>query len=393
MQIQTAWASGSATESLVSQIAHKLACKSTPSALIVFFNVNHCPVALREALQSHFDCPFMLASSCQGAFGNGYGEADAKADIVIMALVVEGGHISIGHSHVDEQAVEHSARQATLNALTASGVPNESPALIWCAMPPGNEESLLKGIAAVVGPHVPVFGGSVADNSVSGGWYCGDHQDGGTNTLTVAVMYPSGTLGMSYSSGYHPTEHSCVVTEVTNRTLQWLDGDSAAEVYNHLSGNIIEPFLQGGAILSCTTLAPLGRAIPSPAGTCEYLLSHPDSVTPEGGLSLFSRGGINTELVVMQGSIDSLVQRAEKVISNAISLLPENTTPAGVLLVYCAGCMFAVDEQIHQMQKLVSAQFPELPVCGMYTFGEQGRFLDGTNRHGNLMISAVAFTQ
>tara|TARA_B100002049_G_scaffold8551_1_gene6176 strand:+ start:87 stop:278 length:192 start_codon:yes stop_codon:yes gene_type:complete len=52
------------------------------------------------------------------------------------------------------------------------------------------------------------------------------------------------------------------------------------------------------------------------------------------------------ELVLMEGSISSVTSRAERVINNAVVLLPENRTPIGVLMIYCAGCRLMVGDEI-----------------------------------------------
>jgi hypothetical protein len=95
----------------------------------------------------------------------------------------------------------------------------------------------------------------------------------------------------------------------------------------------------------------------------------------------------------MEGNIDSLTARAERVINNAIMLLPQNKRPVGVLMIYCAGCRLMVGDAIKPMIENLKHTFEGLPICGAFTFGEQGRFLDGKNRHGNLMISAVVFSR
>jgi hypothetical protein len=62
-------------------------------------------------------------------------------------------------------------------------------------------------------------------------------------------------------------------------------------------------------------------------------------------------------------------------------------------MIYCAGCRLTIDDDVLAMQNAVLEQIGQVPVVAAYTFGEQGCFSDGKNRHGNLMISAVAFSQ
>ena len=57
---------------------------------------------------------------------------------------------------------------------------------------------------------------------------------------------------------------------------------------------------------------------------------------------------------------------------------------------YCAGCMLTVADRMPEVVSSIGSEFKQ-PFLGTFTFGEQGCFLDSTNRHGNLMISAVVF--
>ena len=61
-------------------------------------------------------------------------------------------------------------------------------------------------------------------------------------------------------------------------------------------------------------------------------------------------------------------------------------------MIYCAGCMLAIETDLTLMINDLRRSHPHLPIMAMYTFGEQGCFLDGKSRHGNLMISALVFS-
>ena len=66
-----------------------------------------------------------------------------------------------------------------------------------------------------------------------------------------------------------------------------------------------------------------------------------------------------------------------------------NCEVAGAIIVYCAGCMLAVKDNLTEVQRAIKAELGNIPFIITFTFGEQGCFIDGSNRHGNLMISAV----
>jgi len=355
------------------------------NACLPFQDVQH---ALKRA-----STPFLVSSSCLGSLLCDSKTVSAKCDLALFCVFDDAGAYGVGSANIDENSAFKAGANALQQALVNAGRPYESPALIWCALPPGNEERILEGFASVVGDQVPIFGGSMADNTVEGNWTTLTREALGAQTIAVVVMYPASPLGLSYSSGYKPTDTVFRVSKACGRQLSELDGSPASHIYNQATNRLIEQQLQGGQILTLTSSVPLGRPVALENGATSYLLCHPDSTEANGALNMFSEVEENEDLVLMEGSISSLTSRAERVINNAIMLLPENRQPIGVLMIYCAGCRLMVGDEIDNMLCSLQEKFASLPICGPFTFGEQGRFLDGKNRHGNLMISAVVFSQ
>lgn len=377
---------------MVADVLAQLSVSEPPSLLFVFLNANHDADDIRQSLYDAFSCPLIIATSSSGGFICTSEICDPRASLTVLAIVDPDGSYGVGTAAVLDNNDRQAASTATQQALQNSATPYESPSLIWCVPTPGTEENMLEGVADVVGPNIPVFGGSCADNDVSGNWQTGNQHQVGSAFITIVVMTPSSPLGMTFSSGYQTTETALTVTEAAYRKLITIDNQPAAQRYNTVTKDIIKNALNGGQILAQSSLHPLGLEIASPVGIAEFLLIHPASVTQDSSLQLFANVTTGTTLHLMEGSIKGLVNRAEKVIQNAVDLLPPSQTPTGVLLVYCAGCMMTIREQLPVMCSQVQARFPGLPVVGMYSFGEQGRFLDNQNRHGNLMISAIAFS-
>jgi hypothetical protein len=85
-----------------------------------------------------------------------------------------------------------------------------------------------------------------------------------------------------------------------------------------------------------------------------------------------------------------LIERAGRA-AQVIERLPGGADSlAGGLMVYCAGCMLAVDDEMPNVAREVGNSMGGAPFVGCFTFGEQG-FMADRNMHGNLMISAIAF--
>jgi hypothetical protein len=101
----------------------------------------------------------------------------------------------------------------------------------------------------------------------------------------------------------------------------------------------------------------------------------------------------NETIAFMRGNEDLLVNRANQVAEISSKQLHSiyNVEPQAALVIFCAGCMLAVDKSSTDISKRIKRSLPGVPFIGGFTFGEQGRFADNVNRHGNLMISCVTF--
>ncbi|MEL6167492.1 MAG: FIST N-terminal domain-containing protein [Pseudomonadota bacterium] len=287
-----------------------------------------------------------------------------------------------------------SARNAVEAALLAADRPSEAPDLIWLSSSPGHEEAVLAGIEDVVGGNVPIMGGSAADDTVAGEWLVYDSEGSASAGVVISVLFPSTKVSFAYHNGYAPTPRSGIVTAADGRLLKAIDDRPAADVYREWVGEGVIPDQVNGttAILSESTLSPLGQYLDSVGDVPYYLLSHPASLTPEGHLELFADVEAGDQLTLMNGSPDQLTRRAGKVAALAAqsgSFQPDEL--AGALMVYCGGCMLAVRDRLDDVTSGVTEALPDVPFLGIFTFGEQGVVLDGRNRHGNLMISAILF--
>ena len=288
------------------------------------------------------------------------------------------------------------AKAATEAALLAADRPGEAPDIIWLSVSPGREEDVLAAIEDVVGDNVPVMGGSAADDTVSGDWQVFDGKDSVADGVIVSVLFPSKPISFAYHNGYAPTSHTGVITKAEGRLLKEIDHRPVAEVYSDWTeGNVIpNQVAERCSILSESTWTPLGRHCDSVGGVPFYLLFHPAAMTPDGSFELFADAKVGETLTLMKGSADQLTYRAGKVAALAAQsgkLTADEI--AGVLMVYCGGCMMAVQDKLSDVSAGICEALPGVPFLGIYTFGEQGMAMGGQNRHGNLMISAIVFAK
>jgi hypothetical protein len=315
------------------------------------------------------------------------------ASSIGILLIEDSGDFGVAAARLDSDPA-HTAERLLLQALANCGCSGELPELIWIYQPPGCEEAVIEGLRRVVGDRCPIVGGSSADNDVSGRWRQLGPDGPMSDGLIVGVLSPSSRIGCAFQSGYEPAGPSGVITAVTGREILSIDGKPAAGVYNQwIGGRIDEQLLNGASILADTTMFPLATDGGRVDGVSHYLLIHPEMATSTGALRTFRNTESGARVYAMKGDRGRLVDRAGRVAGQAVRMLPPgHAGAAGALVVYCGGCRMAIGEEIHKVSAAVAGQLGDAPFMGCFTFGEQGRLLD-RNVHGNLMISAVVFSQ
>ncbi|MEM1428326.1 MAG: FIST N-terminal domain-containing protein [Pseudomonadota bacterium] len=364
-----------------------------PQGSLVFLQANAaCDLdGLRDAIARMGGPAFIGATSCLGTMSH-QGHAP---ELAALMIVDPEGDYGAAAEPLDSDA-EAAARRATERAVRAADRPGEKPELVWVSGTPGREEEFLAGIESVVGQDVPIIGGSAADNDVTGQWAVFDAESLLPDGIAIGVLFPSASVSFAYQNGYAPTAHSGRVTAVDGRRLAEIDGQPAAEVYSRWTEGAVAVPKEGGdgqPILAKSTFWPLGREISEIGGVPQFLLAHPAAGDADGTLHLFATVTEGETLTQMSGSPDSLVERAGRVaaLARGAGQFRGDGDIAGALMVYCGGCMLAVQDRVDEVVGGIVGELGEAPFMGIFTFGEQGRVFGAGNRHGNLMISCIIF--
>ena len=293
-----------------------------------------------------------------------------------------------------EQKPQQTGAEAVRASLKNAGRPGESPQFIWINSTPGYEEDILTGIESVLGPNIPVLGGSAADNNIAGNWSVLANGTNSRQAVVVSSIFSSAETAFSLHSGHSPTSCIGVATKTKGRILQEIDGHPAATVYNEWTDGCIKPILpQGGNVLALTNSYPLARFKQNLGKVPLYVLSHPGKVFSDHSISLFTDMQNNDNIILMSGNRKSLVNRPSQVLE---SILTNHDYQAdqiqGALIVFCAGSMLAIRDSLESVQDKIKSLLGEIPFLTIFTFGEQGCLTPGSNYHGNLMVSAILFT-
>lgn len=396
MKIATAFSTEKDTIQATSKVIEHLQAQIGIEPHIIFL---HCSEGYDRHLvtqtvgQLSPGVPIHGGTSCLGVMTNlGF---HAEDNLGIAALGIHDLEGAYGVAHRDLSIDPRiAALEAAKEALHRARRDGEVPDVVWITAAPGFEEEIILGISDFFGPNIPVFGGSSADNKVAGKWWQFSGNQSYVNSVVVAVLFTSKGVAFSFHNGYDATRHKGIVTRAKGRTIFELSGQPAAEVYSTWIGNKIESLqTENGSILQATTMHPLGRLIGTIRGVPYFQLSHPEKVTQDRALTLFTNISEGDEVFLMHGSRASLIRRAKHVAVSAIhSIEDDDLGIACALVVYCAGCMLAVrDEMKEVVNSLRDGLGIDVPFLGMFTFGEQGCFQRGENRHGNLMISVLLF--
>ena len=399
MKIATGWSTEKNSTLSVNQAYDKLVSEleNPPHWLLVYATETHSSKVILDTLTNLApDIPMQGSTSCRGVMTSAGFHSKDNTALGLFGIFDEEGAYGVGHSQINSDARAAGA-QAIQEAIRQAKRPGEVPDLVWVSGLPGHEELVILGIQDVIGSDVPIAGGSSADNEVTGNWQQFSNGQLFTDAVVVTAMYPSVSTHFAFHSGYSPTTFTGTVTRAEGRTLHEINGRPAAIVYNEWTNGIIEPFLSGGNILAATTLHPLGRRVGTVGNMPYHRLSHPDSVTEEKGLTLFSDMETGDEIILMSGTRKSLITRAGRVARKAISLVSMNTRLlnveklSGALVIYCAGCMLAIQNEMDSVATEINDALGGVPFISPFTFGEQGCFVSGENHHGNLMISIIVF--
>lgn len=411
MRIATAAATDAESDKvsgLLQNLEHDLG--SAPDFIIVSCTEGYDLHEIISFISSRYpDTQVHGGTSCYGVMTECGLAAEAGQGVGMLGIFDPDGSYGVGIATIDDDAVAV-GEAVTRMALEQADCPGEVPAMVLLTSAPGCEEQLIEGVGNVIGSDVPVAGGSAADNTVSGRWRQFTRDTVTDDGVVVTVLFPSTEILFAFHSGYEPTAAKGVITKsggfvetqmrgeatkASKRILVEIDNKPAAQVYNEWAGGIIEGELEcGGNILQQSTLNPLGKIAGYIADVPYYQLTHPETVTPDGAITLFADIDQGDEVVLMQGTIESLIARAGRVALSALETnMCDSTEIAGAFVVYCAGCMLAVQHRLDEVVESFKTALPGVPFLGTFSFGEQGCFLSGENRHGNLMISVLLITK
>lgn len=300
----------------------------------------------------------------------------------IMAL---GGSLTVGTAGIAKTENPRTiGKKAAEEAMKAAGK-TEAPAFFYMAAPPAEEEFFLKGVTEVIG-RVPFFGGSAADNSISGEWSLFTDKATFADGVVLAFFYTDSPMANLFTGAYHETADCGIITKIEgNRTLVEIDGEPAVKKYAAWRGMPVEDFM-GGALLAETITSPLG--VKDPLGDL-VAIRHPMNGNDDYSMNIGNNLAVGTAVIRMEATVDELINTAASTLKELKEKL--GTEPAAFHLVHCGGRRAGIADRIGEVAEKVKKEAGDVPFIMEFTFGEYGYEDDGKNTCGGLMLSYTAF--
>ncbi len=363
-----------------------------PDLLLFYYTVGHDGAALaRAAAALPPRVQAQGATTCLGVIAD---DGVFRGETVLGMLGLRRAGLAAGAAlrpkGADPRAAAADAMRA---ALDAAGRPGEMPDLVLLTATAGDEEAALEGVAAIVGPRVPVFGGSASGppERDARGRLPGRVAVRGLeaeDAMALTALFAPMPISRTLHGGCVPTGFAGVVSAVAApRVVTRIDGRPAAAVY--------AGWLDAHAGLLPTSvvtdLLPLGREVGRVGEYPLHVLSHVTEVRGDGSLGVMTDLAVGDEVRLMAGCTESVAGRPARAVEAAIDLqCGDACTLSGGLMALCAGLLPRIAGDLDEVRRAVGRSMMGRPFLCAFTFGEQGGLGDRAV-HGNLMISTLVF--
>lgn len=381
MQAKVGWSTAESPLAAGKEAAKAAKVDGAQIALLfgsVDYNAEELLKGVRETLG---DVPVIGCTSYTGVLTPGGFITSPDGYCALMTLSDEDMEVSVGAAEKKECAVA-AGEEAALAALEAAGM-DMAPEFFYMVAPPGEEEFYLQGIQSVIG-RVPFFGGSAADNDLSGKWLV--YGNGVVKNGVAVAFFWDKAYGNKYTGAYRGTGKRGIITKVeNNRVLKEIDGKPALDVLAGWLGSTPAD-LQGFNLLGATIHHPIG--ITDFAGGHVWI-RHPMVGNADGSANIGNNLAEGVAIELMEATTDELVASVESTAKAAVEMLGDEGLGA-LVAVHCGGRRGGIGDRMDETVTAMKNAIGDTPFIGVFTFGEYGFEGDLANGCGGLMLSFMA---
>lgn len=371
------------------EAAKKAGSPKTTKLAFVYCSCDYDIESVIKGIKKVYSCPIIGNTSFTGVVvPEGYIGGD-KPFVGIMGII--GKDLEVGVSIMEKSDSKASAvaigEKVAISAHTKVGK-DIAPKAMYMVGSPTEEEFYLKGITNIVG-RVPFFGGSAADNTISGNWKLFTDEKVIGEGVAIALLYTNDPIANVFTGAYKETKDMGIITKVDgNRKLVEINNKPALKVY--AKWRKMKPKdLLGGNLLSATITSPLG--VKDRLGDL-VAIRHPMAGNEDMSMNIGNQLAVGTCVIRMESSIDEIISSVTTTLKSLKAKFGK-TEIAAYHLVHCGGRRAGIDSRIEEVYKATKKVVGDTPFIMEFTFGEYGTEQDGINTCGGLMLSFTAFAK
>ncbi len=260
---------------------------------------------------------------------------------------------------------------------------NLSPSYYFMFATAGDEEEYAKGIKDIIGD-VPCFGGSPVEN----GKKIFTEDAIITDGLAVAFFYSNKKIENIFTSKYHETVNSGVITKVKdNKILQEIDGIKALKKYCEWTDKRVRE-VEADKIFEESILKPM--AIKTSDGTLA-VIKQPVKGNNDYSIEFKNEIFTNTAIIQMQISKNELFTSPIHAVRELKKKL--KSKPAGFLLLQNYQRKKFLEENIDEFAKKLKNEIGDIPFIMAFTSSEYGKGEYISNHFARLMLTDIAICE
>lgn len=285
---------------------------------------------------------------------------------------------AIAHKIGNERDI---GRNVAKKAMEKVGTPY-SPAYYMMLTTSGKEEEYTKGIRDIIGD-VPCFGGKIAYDSVK--IFTEDMiiSDG----IAVAFFYTNKKIENIFTSKYHETIHSGVITKVSEKNnLDEIGDIKALKRYCEWTNKKVKD-VRNEKIYEESILKPL--AIKTEDGSLT-VIKQPIFGNNDFSIKMSNDIFVNTAVTQMQISKEELVSSPSTVLRDLKRKI-KNKPKAFLIFHNNARKNILNDDEIEELSKKLKKEAGDVPFLVTFTTSEFGKGESTSNSFGKLMLSELGF--
>ncbi len=256
-------------------------------------------------------------------------------------------------------------------------------------MPDGltcNIPELLDGVYESIGAEYKYAGGGSGDNLKFVKTFQFFNNKVFQDSMAYTLIESSKSIGVGIKHGWAPTGDPVLVTKVKGNTIYEIDGSPALDVYKKHLGNIVNEKNFSDYAAS----HPFG--IVETEG--EYTIRDPiDCSESDGSITCIAEVPENTIVKIMKGDKESLIASAKESALNAKEQIKGNK-PSFIIVFNCVSRLLYLDDKAAKEIDTIREVFgKEIPLIGVFSFGEIGSKLGGVPIFHNKTVVVSAFCE